>query len=115
MPGLFERQAELRVTDTAALHAATQPTRRALLEHLQREDRTSRDLAAALGISQQLAYHHLTVLIGVGLVGVMRIEKTGNKDVHLYGLTAQHIAFDMPPISAVKPALNRSPEAPATP
>jgi DNA-binding transcriptional ArsR family regulator len=58
-----------------ALRALSDPTRRRILSRLRDQPRAVGEIATQLGISQQIASHHLKVLRGAGLVTERR-ERT---------------------------------------
>jgi DNA-binding transcriptional ArsR family regulator len=58
-----------------ALRALSDPTRRRILSRLRDQPRAVGEIATQLGISQQIASHHLKVLRGAGLVTEQR-ERT---------------------------------------
>lgn len=60
----------------AALHAAAAPLRVRIIEHLTESPGGVQEVAAALGISQPLASHHLRVLRDAGLVTVRRVGRS---------------------------------------
>lgn len=90
----------LIVEDLRKIHLVTDATRRAILERLVNGAMTSRALAKDLGISQQLAYHHLQKLIQAGLVEVKEIDRRGNKEVYFYQAVAKAFRFEVPEIKA---------------
>ena len=90
----------LVVEDLRKIHLVTDHTRRAILERLVNGAMTSRALAKDLGISQQLAYHHLQKLIHAGLVEVKEIDRRGNKEVYFYQAVARGFRFEVPEIKA---------------
>lgn len=90
----------LVVDDLRKIHLVTDHTRRAILERLVNGAMTSRALAKELGISQQLAYHHLQKLIQAGLVEVKEIDRRGNKEVYFYQAVARAFRFEVPEIRA---------------
>lgn len=90
----------LIVEDLRKIHLVTDATRRAILERLVNGAMTSRALAKDLGISQQLAYHHLQKLIQAGLVEVKEIDRRGNKEVYFYQAVARAFRFEVPEIKA---------------
>jgi len=90
----------LIVEDLRKIHLVTDATRRAILERLVNGAMTSRALAKELGISQQLAYHHLQKLIQASLVEVKEIDRRGNKEVYFYQAVAKAFSFQVPAIKA---------------
>jgi predicted transcriptional regulator len=93
----------LVVDDLRKIHLVTDATRRAILERLVNGAMTSRALARELGISQQLAYHHLQKLIQASLVEVKEIDRRGNKEVYFYQAVARAFKFEVPEIRAGMP------------
>lgn len=93
----------LIVDDMRKIHLVTDHTRRAILERLVNGAMTSRALAKELGISQQLAYHHLQKLIQAGMVEVKEIDRRGNKEVYFYQAVAKAFRFEVPEIRAGMP------------
>lgn len=93
-------EGSLIVDDLRKIHLVTDPTRRAILERVVNGAMTSRALAKELGISQQLAYHHLQKLIQAGLVEVKEIDRRGNKEVYFYQAVARAFRFEVPEIKA---------------
>ena len=96
----MESAEALVVDDMRKIHLVTDHTRRAILERLVNGAMTSRALAKELGISQQLAYHHLQKLIQAGLVEVKEIDRRGNKEVYFYQAVARAFKFEVPEIKA---------------
>lgn len=90
----------LIVEDLRKIHLVTDATRRAILERLVNGAMTSRALAKELGISQQLAYHHLQKLIQAQLVEVKEIDRRGNKEVYFYQAVSRAFKFQVPEIKA---------------
>jgi len=101
------------VEDLRKIHLVTDHTRRAILERLVNGPMTSRALAKELGISQQLAYHHLQKLIHASLVEVRSIERRGNKEVYFYHAVAPAFKFEVPEIRAGRPPSPYEPRAAA--
>jgi DNA-binding transcriptional ArsR family regulator len=93
----------LIVDDLRKIHLVTDATRRAILERLVNGAMTSRALAKELGISQQLAYHHLQKLIHASLVEVKEIDRRGNKEVYFYQAVAKAFKFEVPEIRSGMP------------
>lgn len=103
----------LVIDDLRKIHLVTDPTRRAILERLVNGPMPSRALAQELGISQQLAYHHLQKLIQASLVEVKEIDRRGNKEVYFYQAVAPAFRFEVPTIRAGMPPSPFTPRHPA--
>lgn len=103
MDAVATTEGTLIVEDLRKIHLVTDATRRAILERLVNGAMTSRALAKELGISQQLAYHHLQKLIQAGLVEVKEIDRRGNKEVYFYQAVSKAFLFQVPAIKAGMP------------
>lgn len=71
-----------------AFQALADPTRRAILAVVRRGECAVGEIAAELGLSQQIASHHLKVLRTAGLVTGTR---SGTR--HLYGVRTEGLAL----------------------
>ncbi len=103
----------LVISELKQVNLATDETRRAILERLVNGPMTSRAVAKELGISQQLAYHHLRKLIRAGFVEVRTKEKRGNKEIYFYHATAPGFTFHVPAIQPGAPFTAYTPRHPA--
>lgn len=67
-----------------AFKAISDPTRRAILEHLREEDLTAGEIATRFEISWPSISHHLNVLKAAGLV---QVEKRGQERLYSLNVT----------------------------
>lgn len=77
------------IDDPEEIKLVADETRMKMLELLGGNERTSKELAEALDISQQLAYHHVKKLVDADLVEISRTEQTGNITVYYYRAVAE--------------------------
>src|SRR5689334_23570227 len=78
----------LRAGDEVAWHALSDANRRRILGLVRDEPRAVGEVAAKLGMSQQIASHHLRVLHGAGLVSEHRDRQRHLFVVRTDGLAA---------------------------
>jgi DNA-binding transcriptional ArsR family regulator len=78
----------LRVGEEVAWHALSDANRRRILALVREEPRAVGEVAAKLGMSQQIASHHLRVLHGAGLVSEHRDRQRHLFVVRTDGLAA---------------------------
>ena len=77
----------LRAGEEVAWHALSDGNRRRILALVREEPRAVGEVAAKLGMSQQIASHHLRVLRGAGLVSEQR-----DRQRHLFVVRADGLA-----------------------
>lgn len=83
------------INDPEEIKLVADETRMRMLELLGGKERTSKELAEALDISQQLAYHHVKKLVDAGLVEISRTEQTGNITVYYYRAVAESFILSL--------------------
>lgn len=74
----------MQVAMNQAFKAISDPTRRAILEHLREEDLTAGEIATRFEISWPSISHHLNVLKAAGLV---QVEKRGQERLYSLNVT----------------------------
>lgn len=77
------------INDPEEIKLVADETRMKMLELLGGEEMTSNELAEALDVSQQLAYHHVKKLVDAGLAEIARTEQSGNITVYYYRAVAE--------------------------
>src|SRR2546429_9520497 len=76
-----------RATEEVAWHALSDGNRRRILALVRDEPRAAGEVAARLGVSQQIASHHLRVLHGAGLV----VERR-DRQRHMFVVSTDRLA-----------------------
>ena len=92
-----------RATDDVAWHALSDGNRRRILALVRDEPRAVGEVAARLGMSQQIASHHLRVLHGAGLVVEHR-----DRQRHLFVVSTDGLAAVSDFLAGFWPAQLRS-------
>lgn len=85
----YDLDERLDLTTRAQLRAIADPTRDAILDLLLERAATVSELAAALGRPKSTVAHHVAVLVGAGLLRVVRSRRVRAIDERYYGRTAR--------------------------
>lgn len=91
------------VTQPAELRALADPLRATLLDLVLERAATVGELAAAVGRPKSTIAHHVNVLVGVGMLRVVRTRRVRAIDERFYGRTARVFFMGTIPLAEITP------------
>ena len=99
----YELAERIVVTDPAQLRAMSQPVRTTILDLVLERAATVNDLATAIGRPKSTVAHHVNVLVGAGMLRVVRTRRVRAIDERYYGRTARVFFVGPVPLADITP------------